>query len=234
MEVRTLFITGTDTDVGKTMVCGCLVQYLFQVGVDVGVQKWASTGNRDSSDDVEFCLRLLGADRSKLDAMSDLAPYTFSIAASPHLAAEVEGRRIEAAVIRESYHRISQKHEFIVVEGVGGVMVPLTRDLLLIDLLQELAIPTLVVARTKLGTINHTLLTIEALRRRDIDILGVVFNSLGGEDDVIANDNVDIIAHIGQLEVLGVLPEAPLDQCVQAFIPIGERILSRMGGLSAA
>ncbi|MDY6834300.1 MAG: dethiobiotin synthase [Chloroflexota bacterium] len=232
--MRTLFVTGTDTDVGKTMVCGCLVQYLYKAGVDVCVQKWASTGNRYSSDDIEFCLKLLGTEGRSQESMSELAPYTFGLAASPHLAAEVEGRQIEASVIRENYHRMTHKHELLVVEGVGGVMVPLTRELILIDLLQELSLPTLIVARTKLGTINHTLLTIEALRRRNIDILGIVFNSLGGEDDVIARDNVHTIAHTGKVEVLGVLPEASLDQCVQAFEPIGERIFAKMGGISAA
>lgn len=224
-----VFITGTDTGVGKTMVSGCLAKHLSLQGIDVGIQKWASTGNGLRSDDVDFCMEMIGKQTETAQHTSLIAPYCFKLPASPHLAAEVEGCEVDTDRIVKAFHKLSSKHDILLVEGVGGVMVPLNRRHLLIDLVAELCIPTLIVARTSIGTINHTLLTIEALRIRKIEILAVILNSLCSEEEIIANDNVRVIGSLGQVDVIGMLPYGDLNDVFRAFGPIGERILYKLG-----
>ena len=228
--MRSVFISGTDTGVGKTMVCSCLAKFLTLKGLDVGIQKWVSTGNKDFSEDVGFCLGMIGKRIQEVQHPSFIAPYCFALPASPHLAAEVEGREVDLNMIKNTFDQLKNAHEVLIVEGVGGVMVPLTRKDLLIDTVAELGLPALIVSRNALGTINHTLLTIKALRTRNIEILGVIFNSIDEENEIIAQDNVKTIADMGQVDVLGVLPKADVQQVFSVFQPIGERILQRMRG----
>lgn len=107
-------------------------------------------------------------------------------------------------------------------------MVPLRRDYLLIDLVKELSLPVLVVSRSGLGTINHTLLTIEALKKREIEIFGIIFNSLEEEDEVIVRDNIKIIAEMSGVKVLGLLLKTDQEKFPEAFSPIGERVYERL------
>lgn len=208
--MRAIFVTGTDTGVGKTTVCECLVSFLRSKGLRPGIQKWVSTGGKeDYSLDAEYS-------------------YIFDFASSPHLAAELEEREVEIEKIEQDYHRVLETYEVLLVEGVGGVMVPLKRDYLLIDLVKKLSLPVLVVSRSGLGTINHTLLTIEALRKREIEILGVIFNSLKEENDLIVRDNMKIIAEMSGVRVFGLLPKADREGLLEAFTPIGERVYERL------
>jgi dethiobiotin synthetase len=230
-----LFVTGTDTGVGKTFITALLAKALVDQGIDVKVQKWVSTGNSKLSEDCVFIYGMLG---NKSDEtihglqdttgfVSDVAPYCLPLPASPHLAAEKAGVTIETEVIRDAFFRLESSCEILIVEGVGGVLVPLSRDLLLADLVADLKLPALVVARSGLGTLNHTLLTLEALRHRNIQIVGVLLNSQGGEDSSIVRDNQRTIAEIGQVEVFGVLPrvKSPLD-ALSSIAPMADRILN--------
>ncbi len=221
-----LFVTGTDTGVGKTFVSALLAKALANKGTDVKVQKWVSTGNNIFSEDCVSIYELLGT-KEEVTAGSDVAPYCLPLAASPHLAAEEAGVTIESKVIRDAFLRLGSSCEVLIVEGVGGVLVPLTRDLLLADLIADLKMPSLVVARSGLGTLNHTLLTLEALRCRNIEVLGVLLNSHGDEDSTIVRDNQRTIADMGEVEVFGVLPRVkrPLD-AIPYITPIADRILN--------
>jgi dethiobiotin synthetase len=226
MKNKSLFITGTDTGIGKTVICGCLARYLSRKGINVGIQKWVSTGNRNTSDDIDYCLSMLGRKKEEIDNPLLLHPYTFDFPASPHLAAELEGQEVDIDKIVESYHTLVRRHDLLIVEGVGGVLVPLTRDRLLIDLVADIAIPVLIVADSGLGTINHTLLTIEALTKRGIPILGLVFNFAGKEDKTIEADNIKIISRIGKRPSFGSLSKVDsMEALIAEFEPIGERIL---------
>lgn len=227
--MKALFVAGTDTEVGKTMVCGCLAKFLASQGFKVGVQKWVSTGDEGSSKDIEFSLKMLGKEKEGLANLELICPYVLTFASSPHLAAELEGKQIDVQRIKESFYKLSGSYEILIVEGIGGIMVPLRRDYLLVDLLKDLSLPVLIVARSALGTINHSLLTIEALRTRGIEILGVVFNSLPEEDDIIVKDNMKVIGHLGNVQVLGLLPKLDQNEKIyKAFRPIGERILQKI------
>ncbi|MFH1672404.1 MAG: dethiobiotin synthase [Pseudomonadota bacterium] len=225
MKNKSLFITGTNTGVGKTVVCGCLARFFKLQGINVGIQKWVSTGNKNTSEDIDYCLKMLGGKREEIDPTL-ISPYTFDFPASPHLAAELEEKKISIDKIKKSYHTLQQRHDLLLVEGVGGVMVPLTREYLLVDLVAELSLPVLIVTHSGLGTINHTLLTIEALQKRDIKILGMVFNFEGEGDKIIEEDNIKTISHLSAIRSFGSLPKVDSNKkLVEKFEPIGASIL---------
>ncbi|MCH4893924.1 ATP-dependent dethiobiotin synthetase BioD [Sphingomonas sp. SFZ2018-12] len=193
-----LVVTGTDTDVGKTMVAAMLVQAL-------GALYWkpVQSGLADGSDsDRVAALTGVAHDRILPEA------YRLTEPLSPHRAAELDGVTIDAARL------VPPPHDPLVIEGAGGALVPVTRDLLYADLFARWALPVVIVARTALGTINHSLLTIEALRARAVPILGIAFNG-----DANA-DNEATICAIGGVRRLGRLPRlnAPSpDALAQAF-----------------
>ena len=225
-----VFITATGTGVGKTVVSSLLVGCLRDMGLNAGYQKWVSTGGA-VPEDLVFCLSSnnLPFDAAKLDIM---APYRFALPASPHLAAEQEGREIDPARIKEIFYRGLADYDVLVVEGVGGGLVPLRRDLLLADFLTGLRLPVLVVARSGLGTINHTLLTVEALRRRKLDVLGVLFSDEQegmALDDALISDNMRTIGDMAGVEIFGRLPwTADYGRLKKVFAPIGGAIRQKL------
>ena len=202
-----LYITGTDTGVGKTLVCALLARYLHLAGERVITQKWVQTGCVGEADDLRVHCRIGGLpeDPAWLAARN---PYCFALPASPHLAAEAEGRPIDPEVIIRAYQALASSFDPVLVEGAGGALAPLTRSMLAIDLVARLGMPALLVVGNKLGCINHALLTVEALRARDIPVLGLVFNSLPGcsDDARIIQDNPRITAQLSGVPLLGELP----------------------------
>ena len=227
---NTLFVTGTDTSVGKTYVCARLLEFLKAKGIQAGYQKWVATGVKAGlPEDLALCLKAASIS-PKPELVQQQAPYCFSFPASPHLAAEMEDRTVDPEVIEANCKSLAAKYEWLIVEGVGGIMVPLRRNLLLADLLKRLQPTTLVVARSGLGTLNHTLLTLEALRNREIPLLGVVFSdSKDREDERLVQDNMLIIEEIGMVRVFGRLPRQQNDaKARSAFIPVGQAIWEQL------
>ena len=140
---NTLFVTGTDSSVGKTYVCALLLEFLKKKGAQAGYQKWVATGARTGlPDDLAYCLDAASIS-PRPELIEQQVPYSFRYPASPHLAAEMEKRSVEPEVIIENYLSMAAKHEWLIVEGVGGIMVPLRRDLLLADFLARLQPMTL-------------------------------------------------------------------------------------------
>ncbi len=203
--MKTLFVAGTDTGVGKTFFCAHFLKFLLASGIAAGYQKWVSTGDSEYSEDLDFCIKTAGPD---IVADIDLqVPCRFSYPASPHLAAALEGRTVDDAVIDRAFQIMAKQYELLIVEGVGGLFVPLRRDLLLVDLLAKLRPPVLLVARSGLGTLNHTLLSLEALRSRNIPVAGVVFSDdREAGNETLITDNMETIAEIGNCKVFGRLP----------------------------
>ncbi len=180
-----LVVTGTDTDVGKTVFCAGLTRFL-----DGAYWKPVQAG-LEGETDAQVVRRLgeLSADRVLPEA------WQLSTPASPHLAAEIDGVSIEPDLLS-----IPDSTRPLIIEGAGGLMVPLTRRMLLIEVLARWGTPVVLCARTRLGTINHTLLSLEALRRRSIPVVGVAF--LGDAHP----ENERIIGELGAVRVLGRLP----------------------------
>lgn len=174
---RGLFITGTDTGVGKTYIAAGLASSLRRRGIDVGVMKPAETGCpvRAGRMIPADALRLMRAARVA-DALDLVNPYRFRNPLAPAVAAEFDGKKIDVKRIRAAYRRLASRHEFMIVEGAGGILVPFEGSRTFIDLAAALGLPVLVVARPGLGTINHTLLTVEALKRRGLALAGIVIN----------------------------------------------------------
>ena len=228
-KIKTIFITATDTGVGKTMISGLLLRFLRQQTIKAGYQKWASTGDAENPADLSACQELAGLEPDP--ALLDLqVPYRFAFPASPHLAGELEQKAIDPEKIVRAYQEMAERYEVLVVEGVGGLLVPLRRDLLLADLLGRLKLPAIIVARSGLGTINHTLLTIEAMRSRQIPVAGVIFTDTIEEAEVLVRDNMKTIAETGRVEVLGHLPHCrDQNELIGAFAPIGAKIVDLLG-----
>jgi dethiobiotin synthetase len=231
--MKGIFVTGTGTGVGKTVVCGLLAGFLRARGMRVTTQKWVETGVTDGPSDIDVHQRLMGDPGVAAEPPpADRCPYRFSLPASPHLAAALENRRVDPAVIESAFRRLAETHDAVLVEGAGGFLVPLSEELLTGDLVARIGLPVLVVAGNRLGCVNDVLLTVEAVRRRGIPLLGLVFNRLPYEGDgtpvEVLADNPRIVGEITQAPVLGEVPRLsdPV-RGVEAFAPVGRALLER-------
>lgn len=193
--MKGIFVTGTDTGVGKTIITGLMARYLLNMGINVITQKWIETGTHGFSRDISTHLKLMGKKKKDIKKyLPYMSPYTFKFPASPHLAARLEKRRINKEKIKNSYKYLEKRFDFVIVEGIGGALVPYREKRLVIDIARELKLPVFIVAENKLGAINHTLLTIEAIKKRNMDITGVYFNTWRGTaEKKILHDNIRTI-----------------------------------------
>ena len=207
---RGLFITGTGTGVGKTVITAGIVRWLRGRGIDAVPVKPVQTGGKSVkgglvSPDLDFCLSAAGMRVSESD-MAPMAPYIYAPACSPHLAGRIKGQYPKIAHIQTCFEALSLCCDMVVIEGAGGIMVPLDEQATMLDLMELLGFPVVLVAHTGLGTINHSLLSIQALRTAGLKVLGVVFNETepgSPEDDFIKKDNIDTVARMGDVYVLG-------------------------------
>ena len=210
-ETKGIFITGTDTGVGKTVISAALLTILRNKGIDAVPMKPIQTGCIKTgaeliAPDLEFCLKMSGLSVSEKEKKLML-PYCFEKACSPHLASEQAGQKISINRITDSLHALKEKHQFIVVEGAGGILVPIDAEKTMLDLMTAMALPVVLVARPSLGTINHTLLSIHELRRANISVSGVIINeSRAASWGDIESDNIKTIERMGELQVIGHLP----------------------------
>ncbi|MFH1877763.1 MAG: dethiobiotin synthase [Candidatus Omnitrophota bacterium] len=225
-----IFITGTDTGAGKTVISGYLLRFLLEKGYKAITQKWVETGcDRGLSQDIRSHTSLSGKTSDKIFS-GDRAPYILSYPASPHLAARVDGVTIDVSAIIRAFHNLKQNFDAVIVEGSGGALVPVNSNNLLIDITARLELPVLIIAENKLGAINHTLLTVESLRRRKIPVTGIVFNRTSGKyDEKLLKDNIKTVRGISGEKILGELPyNRNLTKNYEAFPPIGEKILKSL------
>ncbi|MCY9658014.1 dethiobiotin synthase [Paenibacillus chondroitinus] len=211
--IRGLFITGTDTGVGKTMVTAAIAAALRSDGCQAGVWKPVQSGALLGSGetDAEWLLQLTGIN----ERPDTVAPYTFEAPLAPMLAARQAGVTLTMQELIDAGKPLMERYDALLVEGAGGVAVPLNDDALMVDLITELQIPALIVARSGLGTINHTILTAAFLRHCKIPIIGVILND--GNDPDIQNDpsivtNAELIEQYSGLPVLGRFPFLPADE----------------------
>lgn len=166
-----LFVTGTDTGVGKTVVACALLRALRRRGIDAAGMKAVETGVGAGGPLDAIALREAAGGADPLELV---CPQRYSLPAAPAVAAAAEGRAVDLGSVRAAFAALAGRHEWVVAEGAGGLLVPLTPDVCMADLARLLALPILVVARARLGTINHTLLTLEVARGRGLAIAGVV------------------------------------------------------------
>lgn len=200
-------MTGTDTGVGKTFVAACLAAALRDKGIRVGVLKPVETGCALSQGkriprDGLVLKRMAAAE----EPIEQIVPYRLRAPLAPLAAARMEGVRICLDRIEKAYECIASGCSFLLVEGAGGVLVPVTDRLFMVDLIARFALPALVVARAGLGTLNHTLLTVSFLQGRGIPVAGVVVNDADGKKDLAKKTNAALLRQMLQVPVLGQIP----------------------------
>ena len=204
------FVSGIDTDAGKTIATGWLAGRFLREGRNVVTAKLVQTGSDDLSPDILTHRRLMGKGLLPADIDGRTMPETFRYPASPHLAAELEGRTVDFAKIERALMSREAQYETVLVEGAGGLMVPLTRELLTIDYVAENGWPVWFVTSGKLGSVNHTLLSLEAMKRRDMPLAGLIFNDFcPSHDKIIAQDTREYL----RTALERFYPEAPFLVC---------------------
>jgi dethiobiotin synthetase len=195
--LRGVFVTGTDTGVGKTVLAAALAAALRADGVDVAAFKPAVTGLDEPEADRPADHELLAAAVGR--PADEVAPHRFGPAVSPHLAAELAGTALVPAALVAAARGLQA--DIVVAEGVGGLLVPLTLGYTIRDLAVDLGWPVVIAARPGLGTINHSLLTVEAARAAGLDVRAVVLTPWPSQPDVMQRSNADAIARLGGVEV---------------------------------
>jgi dethiobiotin synthetase len=226
VRTRGLFVTGTDTGVGKTLVGCAIVSGLRARGVDVGVMKPMETGvGPDGPEDALALWRAAGEG----DGLEDVCPLRFALPAAPNVAAEAEGREVELERVRPAYERLAARHEFMLVEGAGGLLVPTRSGSDMGDLARDLELPILVVARAALGTINHTLLTLDVLERRGLPLAGVVVSHSSGPLSAADQANFEHLrSELGDRLLGEVPPLAPGEEANPEALEL-DALLDRLG-----
>jgi dethiobiotin synthetase len=221
--MRGIFVTATDTDVGKTVLAAAICAALAERGEKVAAFKPVVTGTDEEPDEWPRDHELLARVATVRQQPSDVAPLSFGPAVSPHLAAEMAGDTIEPHELAAAARGAGDDADALICEGVGGILVPLTPGYLVRDLAVELDLPLVIAARTGLGTINHTLLTIEAARAVGLDVAGVVMTPWPDEPDEMVRSNKDTIERFGSVEVTGLPPTSPDDLAAAGSkLPIGD------------
>lgn len=187
---RSLAVGGIDTDAGKSVVTGSLARFLLDQGQDVTTLKLVQTGCTGLSEDILLHRRLMGQELSELDRDGSTCPYTFPFPASPALAARRTGQTIETAVLDQAIFKLQQQHDWLLIEGAGGLLVPLNERMLLLDFFAQHAFPLILVTTPRLGSINHTRLSLEAIKNRGMTLLGLVYNLHGDHPREIVYDTL--------------------------------------------
>lgn len=219
---RGLFVTGTDTEVGKTLVAGAIARYLRRSGVAVDVFKPVASACKRSagnlvSEDAEFLAACADSDM----LLDEITPVRYALPLAPNVAADRENRPVDLDAIFRGYGRIVAGGRPVIVEGVGGLLCPITDDFWMIHLAAMMKLPVVIVARSSLGTINHTLLTLHAARSAGLTVAGVVMNrcepgSTGEDPSVMTNPTQ--ISERGQVKVLALVPDEKANSVKKATI----------------
>ena len=214
MKDNVYFVSGIDTNIGKSYATGYLARKWNEAGIRTITQKLVQTGNEDVSEDIALHRRLMGTGWLREDDERLTMPEIFSYPCSPHLA-EIDRRPIDFDKIERATQMLSGRYDAVLLEGAGGLMVPLTRDLLTIDYIARHHYPLVFVTSGRLGSINHLLLSLEAADRRGIRLHTLVYNLFPEEDDaLIRQDTEEYIRHLlkekypeARLEVVPYIPE---------------------------
>ncbi|MFC3883903.1 dethiobiotin synthase [Bacillus songklensis] len=199
-----LFVTATDTEVGKTLVTGGLAGLLRKKGFDAGVFKPIQSGHdaNDKEGDAWRLKHVSGVD----DDVHTVCPYSVLEPLAPALALKRAGFEVAMADLLRHFEHLENTHEFMFVEGAGGLAVPYTSDCMVIHLAQALKMPLLIVARPTLGTVNHTILTVEYARQHGLTVAGVILSGYDSSQKERVNENINMIEQHGRTKVWGALP----------------------------
>ena len=202
--MKSLFITGTDTDVGKTYITAGLAVALRKMDVDVGVMKPFAAGSAQKkgykSEDIEILSRAAQVN----DPENLVNPQFFSIPASPYTACKKLKTKPKVSTILSSFKKLSKLHDMLLVEGMGGIMTPILKNYYITNLIKEMKIPTVIVTRSKIGTVNHTVMTVKMCEKYKIPIKGIIINNF--DKGYSIKDLTRDLENLTGVPVLGSIP----------------------------
>ncbi|WKS96517.1 dethiobiotin synthase [Gallibacterium anatis] len=184
-----LFVSGIDTEVGKTIATGVYAKNLMAQGFSVITQKMVQTGCDNISDDILVHRKIQGIELTEDDRNGNTCPYLFRYPCSPHLAAKMENRHIDATIIDEKTKLLAQRYDYVLLEGAGGLAVPYQADKTTLDFIAERQYPLILVTSGKLGSINHTLLSLMVCQQRNIEVKALIYNRFPEKDKFIEEDS---------------------------------------------
>lgn len=187
---QTIALAGIDTGVGKSYCTGLLARYLLSRSLSVSTMKLVQTGCSGIAEDILLHRQLMGVALSAEDQEGLSNPYVFKLPASPHLAATLEGKAVLEEKLNEAAARMQERYQWLLVEGAGGLLVPLNGELLLLDYLAAHGWPLVLVSSPRLGSINHTRLSLEAIKNRGVRLLGLVYNLHGNYEPDMVRDTL--------------------------------------------
>jgi len=194
---KALFITATDTGIGKTFIAAGL-GYVAQVkGLSVGMSKPISCGGIEDAEFYKNKLKLK-------DSIDVINPVKFKLPLSPYAALKMEKKKIDIAKIKRSIKYLIRQHDIVLIEGLGGAMAPVKKNYYVADMIRDLKMPCIVIARAGIGTINHTLMTIDELKKRKIRIAGIIMNGFGG-GEISQGSNAQVIEELSGIKVVGMI-----------------------------
>lgn len=201
-----IFVSGIDTDAGKTYATAWLARQLAADGSRVITQKFIQTGNKGYSEDIEAHRRLTGTGPLPEDAEGLTAPQIFSYPASAQLAARIDGRDIDLQAIDDARDELQQRYDHVLVEGAGGLMVPITDTYFAIDYVSSRHLPVALVTNSRLGSINHTVLSLEALKTRGIQLHSILYNTYYDQSagPLISADTLDFVKRYAERHFPGI------------------------------
>jgi dethiobiotin synthetase len=206
--INGVFITGTDTGVGKTTFSTGLAWALRKKGIDIGVMKPFATAEkifstRYKSQDTALLAKAANVN----DADEEINPFFYPIPAAPFMAAKIKKEKyVSISKAVKILHKLASRHEFMIVEGIGGIMVPLTEKKSVADFARLIGLSTIIVANFNLGTMNHTLLTLKACRDYGLNVIGIIMNMIPEAATIIEKHIVRTIQQVGDVDILGILP----------------------------
>ena len=203
--MNSLFVTGTDTDVGKTCITASIVSYLSKMNIDVGVMKPFASGYKATADSVSDDVKILMKYSRVNDPVDLVNPYFFEIPTSPYDACKQLNLEIEISRVIDSYKQLTSIHDVVIVEGIGGIMTPISKNYFVSDLISDLQMNTIIVTGSKVGTVNHLMLTYQHAKEKNLCLNGFLINQNVSDGYELSNLKQQIIDLTGQI-VYGTIP----------------------------
>ncbi|MDA1477167.1 dethiobiotin synthase [Bacillus changyiensis] len=230
--MRGIFVTGTDTGVGKTIISCGIAALLKEKNIDVGVFKPFLSGI--SRDNPQSDTALLKQMSHTCLTHEEITPFEYKEPLAPYVAAKQEGKMVSINEVINHWNKIKKQHDYVIVEGAGGIAVPLGENYLVAHLIKALQLPVLIVARPDLGTINHTFLTVQYAKQLGLQIAGIVINGRSERPNLDEKTNPNIIEQLCDVPLIGITPklkditEKTVKQMVKNHIDVSQ-LMTQMG-----
>ena len=221
--MKSYFITGTDTGVGKTTITAGLAASIKKLGVDVGVMKPIATGNPQKNGFKSSDAYLLSHASEVKDPEELVNPIFMPIGVSPYDACKMLNLFFDKKLILDKFRELQNKHQMLLVEGIGGILTPLTKDYFVSDMIKDMGLETIIVTRSTLGTLNHTMMTVRTCHDYKIPIKGIIINNYDEKGGSAEANSPSTIHEITDIPILGILPYVRDYQTFSTIIPHVER-----------